>query len=112
MFFLTSLPAFIASVLISVMTARWLFVTYKNKLVALCGTAVAGIALSIISDFTVAYSVDEYDRSFQMVIERAAMSAVISTIIGYLAIRSSAQSLKRRRWIRTLVFVAGVAVAL
>jgi hypothetical protein len=62
---------------------------YKNKLLALVGTGAMGIALSIASDLTVAYSVEDYDRSFQMVAERGAMSAFISMFIGYLAIRSA-----------------------
>jgi drug/metabolite transporter (DMT)-like permease len=87
-YWITSALAFFSSVAISIVTAQWLMAHYKSRLVALVGTAAMGFVLSVLSDFTFAYSADEYDRSFQMVTERGLISAVISALVGYLALKS------------------------
>jgi hypothetical protein len=86
-YFLTTALAFIVNVAILVWAARRLAAVYQNRLIAILGTVFVGVALSVLSDFTVAYSVDGYDRSIQAVIERGAMSGLLAIIVGYVAIR-------------------------
>jgi len=86
-YFLTSALAFIVNVAILIWAARWLATVYQNRLIAILGAVFVGLVLSVLSDFTVAYSVDGYDRSIQAVIERGVMSGLLATIVGYLAVR-------------------------
>jgi hypothetical protein len=85
-YWLTSAVAFLASVAVSIMTARWLMRRYKSWFIALAGTAAIGVVLSAVADFMFAYSVDEYDRSFQGATDRGLISAAISAFVGYLAL--------------------------
>jgi hypothetical protein len=90
-YFLTAALAFIVNIAILIWTTRWLAVIYQSRFIAILETVFVGIALSVLADFTVAYSVDGYDRSVHAVIERGIMSGFLATIVGYLAIRQPAK---------------------
>jgi hypothetical protein len=88
---LTQLLAFIVTIVMVVATTRRLAI--HNKPIAILGAAVAGALLSIISDFTVAYGVDGYDRTVKAVVERAVIGGVLAMIVGYFSLRSSPKNL-------------------
>jgi hypothetical protein len=91
LYFLTSALGFLLNIAIVIWAARWLATSYQSRLVALVGAGFVGIALSVVADFTLVYSVDGYDRSMQAVIERGIMGGLLAMIVGYLAIRRRAK---------------------
>ena len=91
-YFLTGALAFIVDIAILIWAARWLAAVYQSRIIAILGTAIVGVVLSVLADFTVTYSVDGYDRSIQAVIERRIMSGLLAMIVGYLAIRQPAKN--------------------
>jgi len=85
--------AFVVNVaMLLIWAARWLAAVYQSRLVAILGTVFVGIMLSVTADFTVAYSVDGYDRSILGVIERGIMSGLLAMIVGFVAIRQPKNS--------------------
>jgi hypothetical protein len=92
-YFFTGALAFIVNVAILIWAARWLAAIYQSRLIAIAGTVFVGVMLSVLADFTVAYSVDGYDRSIQAVIERGIMSGLLAIIVGYLAVRQLAKKI-------------------
>jgi hypothetical protein len=92
MAFFTQAIAFVITVAIVIATARWLEGAYNSRVIAVLGAAIVGIVLSITSDFTITFSIDQYDRSLHSVAERAGMAGVLALIIGFLALRSRASN--------------------
>jgi fructose-specific phosphotransferase system IIC component len=84
---LTGALAFIINVAILIWVARWLAAILRSRLIAILGTCFVGVVLSVVADFTIAYSVDGYDRSIQAIIERGTMSGLLAMIVGYLVVR-------------------------
>lgn len=72
--------------------AQVIFIVSQRYLWAVFTTILAGAVLSVFFDFTLAYSMDHYDRSFLAVIERAAGSAILSFFVAYFAL----QNLRKR----------------
>jgi fructose-specific phosphotransferase system IIC component len=89
---LTGALAFIVNVAILIWVARWLSAIHRSRLIAILGTFFVGVVLSVVADFTVAFSVDGYDRSIQAIIERGIMSGLLAMIVGYLVVRRAAKN--------------------
>lgn len=89
LFFVTAAAAFLINVAILIAVARALQRGYKNRLIAILGTVLVGALLSVISDFTVAYAAEAYDRSLLAIIERAGMSSGFAAVIAFFASRNS-----------------------
>jgi hypothetical protein len=87
-YYLTSASAFVVSLAILIWAARWLMVVFNRRSIAILGVGVVGVALSIIQDFTITFGIEHYDRTFQAVVERAAVGGVIAMVIGYFSIRN------------------------
>ena len=81
---------FVLSVTVTTLVARRAKANGRGRVRAVMFGALASTVLSVVSDFTLAYAQQEYDRSLEAVGSRALVAAVIGLVIAFFATSKSA----------------------
>jgi hypothetical protein len=84
------LVGFVLSVTVTTLTARRVKANGGRRVRAVAAGVLASTVLSVISDFTLAYSEQVYDRSLEAVMSRALVAAFIGLAIAFFATSKSA----------------------
>jgi hypothetical protein len=86
---LSQILSFALSVVIIAKTAEGVLTRTGSRFIAIAGGILAGIAISVILDFTLAYATPEYERDLESVISRAVSSIVLSLILSFVVTMKS-----------------------
>jgi uncharacterized membrane protein (DUF4010 family) len=87
---ISQLIGFVLSVAVTTSVARRVKASGDRRVRAVAAGALASTVLSVISDFTLAYAYQGYDRSLEAVISRALVAAFIGLVIAFFATSKSA----------------------
>jgi heme/copper-type cytochrome/quinol oxidase subunit 4 len=79
---ISALIGFVLSITITTMIARRVNAS-SGRARALVAGLLASAAISIVSDFTLAYFAQEYDRSLEAVISRSLVAALVGLVIAF-----------------------------
>lgn len=85
---ISQLVSFVVTVSLTVFVARRAKRTRSRAVAVACGTG-ASILLSVVNDFSFTYATADYDRSLELVLSRALVSAAIGIIVSSFATRPS-----------------------
>ncbi|MFN5452791.1 hypothetical protein [Bradyrhizobium sp.] len=84
------LIGFVLSVTVTALVARCINSNGGGRVRAVMLGALASTVLSVLSDFTLAYAQQEYDRSLEAVVSRALVAAFIGLVISLFVTSKSA----------------------
>jgi hypothetical protein len=77
------LVAFVVAVSVVFSVSRSLQESTGSRTKAILGGVLAGIAVSVFSDFTFSFATANYDRSLEAIIGRAISSGIISVMVSF-----------------------------
>jgi hypothetical protein len=84
------LIGFLLSITLTTFVARRVKANGGRRIRAVAAGALSSTVLSVVSDFTLAYSEQVYDRSLEAVVSRAIVAALIGLVIAFFPTSKSA----------------------